>query len=58
MKIFWKAQLLEMAETHKFFAKAGADHDAAIGNWLRVFFAEIWALCPKNALQNALKNLS
>ena len=54
MKIFWKAQILEKAESDIFCAKPGADNDAAIENWLRLFFTEIWALpCPKNALQNA-----
>ena len=53
MKIFWKAQFLEMAESHIFYAEAGADHDASIENMLRLFFVEIWALsCPKSALQN------
>ena len=54
MKIFWIAQILEMAESDIFCAKSGADYDAAIEIWLWLFFAEIWVLpCPKNALQNA-----
>ena len=43
-----------MAESDIFFAKSGADQEAAIQNWLRRFFAEISPLfCPKNALQYA-----
>ena len=59
MKFFLKAQTFKMAQSDILFAKSGAGHDAAIRNWLRPFLAEIWALpCPKNALQNAPKNLS
>ena len=44
-----------MTESDIFCAKSSADYDAAIINWLRLFFAEIWALpCPRNAFQNAL----
>ena len=41
MKIFWIAQILEMAESDIFCAKSGADYDAAIEIWLWLFFAEI-----------------
>ena len=42
-----------MAESDIFCAKLPADPDAAIENWLQLFFVEILALpCPKNALQN------
>ena len=30
MKIFWKASILEMAESDIFYVKGGADDDAAI----------------------------
>ena len=54
MKIFWKAQTLEISESNIFCAKSAADHNAAIKSWLQLFFAEILALrCPKNTLQNA-----
>ena len=41
MKIFWKAQILEMAESYIFCVKSHADHDAAIENWLRPLFVEL-----------------
>ena len=48
MKIFWKAQTLEMAESNIFFAKSAANHEAAIQNWLRLSFAGVLALsCPE-----------
>ena len=54
MKTFFKAQILEMAESHIFCANSGSDYNAAIRNWLRRFFAEISALpCQKKAPQNA-----
>ena len=34
MNNFWKPQILEMAESDIFSVKSGADHDAAIQNWL------------------------
>ena len=33
MKISWKAQIFEMAESDIFCANSGADHDTAIENW-------------------------
>ena len=54
MKIFWKAPILEMAGSDIFCAKLAAGHDAAIENFLPIFFAEILDLFfPKFALQNA-----
>ena len=56
MKTFWKAEILQMAESDIFDVKSGADHHAAIQNWLRPRFVELEAfLCPKNDLQKALK---
>ena len=37
-EFFWKAQILEMAESDIFCVKSGAGHDAAIENWLRSLF--------------------
>ena len=34
MKIFWKAEILEMAESNIFYVKCGADHDGAMEKWL------------------------
>ena len=54
MKIFWKTQTLEMAESDIFCANSDANHDVAIENWLRLFFVEILSLpCPKNGRHNA-----
>ena len=56
MKKFWKAEILQMAESDIFDIKLGVDHDAAIPNWLRPRFVDLQAfLCPKNDLQKALK---
>ena len=41
MKIFCKAQILQMAESDIFDVKLGADHDVAIQNWLRPRFVEL-----------------
>ena len=35
MKIFWKAQILEMAESDTLCVKSGDNHDFANGTWLR-----------------------
>ena len=43
MRMFWKVQILEMSESDIFCAKLGAVNDAAIENWLRLFFAEVLA---------------
>ena len=40
MKKFWKAEILQMAESDIFDVQLGADHDAAIQNWLRFRFVE------------------
>ena len=40
MKIFWKPEVLERAESDIFCVKLGAHHDAAIGNCLRPLFVE------------------
>ena len=41
MRIFWKAQILEMAESDIFWVKPGADHDVAIENWLRPLLVDL-----------------
>ena len=35
MKIFWKAEILEMSESDIPYVKCGADPDGAMGRWLR-----------------------
>ena len=37
----WKAEILQMAESDIVDVKSGADHDAAIQNWLRPRFVEL-----------------
>ena len=41
MKISWKTQILEIAESDILFVTLVANQDAAIENWLRFFFLEI-----------------
>ena len=41
MKIFWKAHILENAESNIFCVKLGDDEDSAIGTWLQSVFAEL-----------------
>ena len=41
MKIFWKAEILEMAESDIFYVKRGPDDDAAMEKWLRSLFVEL-----------------
>ena len=54
MKIFCRAKILEMVESHIMCKISAAEHIAAFQNKLRLFYAEILALlCPKKALQNA-----
>ena len=48
MKIFWKASILQMAESNIFYVKWGADDDGASEMWLQLLFVELWAfLSPK-----------
>ena len=35
MKIFWKPEILEMAESDIICVESGIDHDAVIEKWLR-----------------------
>ena len=41
MKSFWKAQILEMAESDIFCVKRGHHDDSANGTWLLSVFAEL-----------------
>ena len=41
MKIFWKASIIQMAESDIHKAKCGADDDGAMKKWLRLFFVEL-----------------
>ena len=41
MQKFWKAEILERAESDIFCVRPGADHDAALENWLRPQFVEL-----------------
>ena len=41
MKIFWKAEILQMAKSDICYVKSDADHDAAIQNWLIPRFVEL-----------------
>ena len=41
MKTFWKAEILQMAESDIFNVKSGADHHAAIQSWLPPRFVEL-----------------
>ena len=43
MKTFWKAEILQMAESDIVDVKSGADHDASIQIWLRTRFVELLA---------------
>ena len=56
MKLFWKTQILEMAQSYIFSVKLHSDHNAVIENRLRLLYVQLQAtLYPKNTLQNALK---
>ena len=41
MKIFWKASIIQMAESDIHKVKCGADDDSAMKKWLRLFFVEL-----------------
>ena len=41
MRSFWKAKILEMAETDIFCVKLNDDHDSAYGASLRSVFIEL-----------------
>ena len=41
MKSFWKAQILEMAESDIFCVKGGDHEDSANGAWLPSVFSEL-----------------
>ena len=41
MKIFWKAKILEIAESDVFCVKSDDDHDSANRSWLRLVFVEL-----------------
>ena len=58
MKKWWKAEILEMAQSNIIYAKRGADHDGAMEKWLRPLFVKLLAFwSPKFALQNGLEKL-
>ena len=55
-EFFWKASLLQRAESDIFHVEWGADDNGAMEKWLWLIFGELWAfLSPKFALQNCLK---
>ena len=41
MKIFWKASIIQMAESDIHKVECGADDDRAMKKWLRLFFVEL-----------------
>ena len=41
MTIFWKASIIQMAESDIHKVKCGADDDGAMKKWLRLFFVEL-----------------
>ena len=41
MKMFWKAQIWEMAESDIFCGKGGDHEDSANGTWLPSVFAQL-----------------
>ena len=56
MKIFWKAQILEMAESDIFCVKRSDDHDSGNRTWLQSVFAELKKfICQKVSFQNVLQ---
>ena len=56
MKIFWNAEILEMAESDIFYIKWDADDDGAMEKWLWLIFVEYWAfVSSKFAFQNTLE---
>ena len=57
MKIFWKAQTLEVAESDIFSVKSGANHDAEIENWLQLFFFEIYVFVARQQGKGVLKHV-
>ena len=59
MKNWWKAEILEMAQSNIFYAKRSADHDGAMEKWLRPLFVKLLAFLVllKFALQNGLEKL-
>ena len=56
MKIFWKAQILEMAESDTLCVKSGDNHDFANGTWLRSVYPSYKNIFVKKvALQTVLQ---
>ena len=56
MKSFWKAEILEMAESDIFYVKWGAYDDGAVEKWLWLLFVELWVfLSSKLSFQNGLE---
>ena len=47
-KIFWKASILQMAESDIFYVKWGANKDGAVKKWLWLLFVELWAFVSRN----------
>ena len=41
MRIFWNAQISEMAESYTFSVKSHTDLDAAMRNWQRLLFVQL-----------------
>ena len=41
MKFFWKASIIQMAESDIHKVDCGADDDRAMKKWLRLFFVEL-----------------
>ena len=56
MKNWWKAEILEMAQSNIIHAKRSADHDGAMEKWLRPLFVKLLAFwSPKLSIRNALE---
>ena len=56
MKIFWKAEILEMDESDIFYVERGASHDRVMEKWLWPLVVALWAfLFLKFALQNGIE---
>ena len=41
MKFFWKASILQMAESDLFYVEKSADEDGAMEKWLCLIFVEL-----------------
>ena len=55
---FWKASIIQMAESDIHKVECGADDDCAMKKWLRLIFVELWAfLSRKFYFQNGLEKV-